>query len=417
MLNIGLIGLGNIGSFVYKLLKTSHLKREKVILKKVCDIKISKCRELNIPSNIFCTDFNRIIKDPTIDVIIELIGGIEPAKTILIESIKHNKHVITANKFLLAFHGKEIINLAKEKNVQVRFEASVCAGIPIIKVLNQSFTSLDKISNLKGIINGTTNFILSTMQENKKTLYQALEIAKRRGIAERNYSLDIEGKDSLHKLTILNFLCFGTWINPQQISCEGIKHISLLDISYAQELGYNIKLLASSKIENRQLSSYVAPVLLPSIHPLSQVREDYNALLLTSKFTGNLLFYGKGAGPKPTAMAVINDVLSINRGQKFEYRCTDNELNIKNIEDSENRFYIRFQAIDKPGVLAKISKILASYNISIASVTQKERREKKVVPIVMLTHEARYQDVKKAVEKIDKLDIVKSNSVFIRIEE
>lgn len=415
MANIGIIGLGNIGSSVYKIVSSKKYLKNRIKIKKVCDIDARRKNALGLPSRLFTKNYRDIINDPGIDTVVELMGGINPARKVINAAIKNSKNVVTANKYLLAFHGKEIFKEAARHKVNIGFEASVCASIPVIEVLKNSFAA-DEILQLKGIINGTTNSILSLMENQDISFQEALSISRKKGIAEPDPTLDIEGKDSLHKLVILNYLCFGSWYAPEKILCKGIKHIDLLDIIYARELGYTIKLLASSKKEKGSIVSYVAPVLVPRKHPLGKIEEDFNALFLNTSLAGDLLFYGKGAGKKPTSSAVITDILNIENRKKSPERSLK-KLAMKNAMDSVSRFYIRFMAKDKPGVLAKISSILAGHKISIASVTQKERSQTAVVPIVMLTHDALYKSVEKSLMKLDKLDEIKGKSVFIRIED
>jgi len=419
MLKIGICGLGNIGGEVFRLLTNKNFLKKlpsSIKIIKVCDINKTIKKRLKIPDEVFTTDFRELILSKEIDVIVELIGGRDTAFKLIKEAIKNKKHVVTANKFLLAFKGEELFKQASKNKVNIGFEASVCGGIPVIKILKSSLNS-DDIQELKGIINGTTNFILSMMETESLEFENALKIAQKEGIAEKDPSLDITGKDSLHKLCILNFLCFGIWIHPRDIYCEGIQRISLLDIMYAKELGYSIKLLAISRVKKDNLFTYVAPSLIPLDHPLAKVSQDFNALFFKTRLRGDLLFYGKGAGPSPTAGSVISDILEIKKSNNFFKEKQDNKIRLGDVNSLQTRFYIRFIAEDIPGVLAKISSILAKYKISIASVTQKERNPTKYVPIVMLTHYATPKAVFKALKEIDKLRVVKPNSVCIRIED
>jgi len=420
MLKIGICGLGNIGGEVFRLLTNKNFLKElpsSIKIIKVCDINKTIKKRLKIPNEIFTTDFRELILSKETDVIVELIGGKDTAFKLIKGAIKNKKHVVTANKFLLAFKGEELFKQASKNKVNIGFEASVCGGVPVIKILKSSLNS-DEIQELKGIINGTTNFILSMMESESVEFEDALKIAQKKGIAEKDPSLDITGKDSLHKLCILNFLCFGIWIHPKDIYCEGIQKISLLDIMYAKELGYSIKLLAISRIKKGNLFTYVAPSLIPLDHPLAKVSQDFNALFFKTKLRGDLLFYGKGAGPLPTAGSVISDILEIKDSENIFLRKKQNKkIKLGDVDSLQTRFYIRFIAEDIPGVLAKISSILAKYKISIASVTQKERNPTKYVPIIMLTHYATPKAVFKALKEIDKLKVIKPSSVCIRIED
>ncbi len=413
MINVGILGLGNIGSQVYSLICQRRYLNKEIRIVKVYDVEKKRYKDLNVPRPLKANSSRDITRNPHIDVVVELIGGLHPAREIIVDSLKHNKHIVSANKHLLAYFGKSLFSLASQKNLSIGFEASVCAGIPIIDILRHTLLP-DKVRGFKGIINGTTNFILDLMENQHIDFREALNVAQKKGIAERNPVLDIEGRDSLHKLIILNYLCFGIWVSPRDVLCQGVGDIQGLDVVFAKELGYSVKLLAVSRLEKNRLYTYVSPALVSHRHPLSGIREDFNALFLDTDLAGNLLFYGKGAGRLPTSSAVITDLLRIKNIDSPKRRHLKPQM-----ADSQNlrsRFYIRFMAKDRPGVLAKISSILASYNISISSVTQKERSITSVVPIVMLTHEAVYKDLNAALEKIDRLNVIKGRSVCIRIE-
>jgi homoserine dehydrogenase len=417
---IGIIGLGNVGEAVVSSLKRysplifnrSSLKIE---IKAVCDLKKEKRKIASKFSIPFTNNAFFLINDPQIDIIVELIGGIEPAYTFIREALKRGKNVVTANKALLAEKGREIFRLAEKKNKTVGFEASVCGAIPLIKSISEGLVSC-QINKIYGIVNGTTNYILYKMGKERIDLEDALREAQRKGFAEKKPSLDIEGIDTLHKLCILSYLCFGAWPHLRSVYTEGISNISLLDIIYAEELNYRIKLLAIAKREKGIVDLRIHPTLIPLEHPLSQVTLAYNAVYLDTQPAGQLLFYGEGAGGVPTSSSVISDIVSIALNEKNVLR-KEEKLKFKNIKDVKTRYYIRFMAQDTPGVLAKISKILASLNISIASVTQKERKKGKFVPIVMLTHEAEEDSIQKAIFRIDKLSVIKSPSQIIRIED
>jgi len=417
---IGIIGLGNVGESVLRSLKKyrSLIGRRtslEIKVKKVCDMNRAKGRvakKLGFP---FTQDPYQLINDPEIDIIVELIGGIKPAASFIMESLRKGKSVVTANKALLAENGKQIFSFAKRKNKRIGFEASVCGAIPLIKSISQGLISCE-VKKLYGILNGTTNYILYKMHKESIDFNLALKEVRARGLAEKRPALDIKGIDTLHKLCILSYLCYGVWPSFDKFYAQGISKISLLDILYAQELNYRIKLLAIAKKEGDCLDLRVHPTLIPIDHPLSQVSLAYNAVYLDTQPAGELLFYGEGAGGIPTSSSVISDIVSIASGNDGFIR-KEEKITIQNIKDIKSRYYIRFMAQDRPGVLAKISKILASLNISIASVTQKERKRGKFVPIVMLTHEAKEGRINKALAKIDKLRVIKSPSQIIRIED
>jgi len=434
-LNIGLIGFGTIGSGVVKVLeeKKNELQQKtncEFRIRAIADKDISSPRCVRVSKDVLTKDVHKILDDPEIDVVIELIGGIHPAKEFIINALKNKKDVITANKALLAEHGEELFKIAAENEREILFEASVCGGIPVIKTLRQNLFA-DKIESLSGIVNGTSNYILSKMEENDWEFEEALAQAKREGIAEADASLDTQGLDSRHKIVILARLIFNANIKLEDIFYQGIENIKLEDLRYAREFGYTIKLLAIAKSFKEGTGGvYVYPALISEKHLLSKVKGAFNALSLRGDVVGELFFYGKGAGMLPTASAVISDLAQIatphaSRHTLIPLRAQagtgtphtqKTKLKIKKIDELEKSYYIRFLAVDQPGVLAAIAKILGEQGVSIASVVQKERKEKEIVPIVMMTHYAKEKSVQKALAEIDKLPIVKERLV-VRIEE
>lgn len=417
---IGLIGLGTVGQGVLQTLKknSSLITRRTSLdieVKKVCDINKSKGKIAKSFSLPFTTDPYEIINDPEIDIVIELIGGIEPAYTLVKDSLKNKKNVVTANKALLAKNGKVIFNLAAKKDLSVGFEASVCGAIPIIKGVSEGLIGCE-VDEIFGILNGTANYILYKMEKENISFQKALTQAQDRGLAEQDPSFDIEGGDTLHKLCILSYLCYGIWPKLSKVYTEGITKISLLDISYARDLKYRIKLLAIAKRNKNSLELRVHPALVPLSHPLSGVSLAYNAVTLYTHPAGELLFFGEGAGGVPTSSSVVSDIVTIASGNKGFARKQE-ELTVIDIKDVKNQYYLRCMVQDQPGVLARITKILSSFNISISSVSQKGRSKGKFVPLVMVTHEAEEAEIKKAMLRIDKLPNVKSPSQLIRIEK
>jgi homoserine dehydrogenase len=427
-INIGIIGFGNVGSGVVKILRDrkkllSEKTGSEIKIKKICDKDILSKRNVMVDKNLLTRDAKLIIDDPQIDIVVELMGGIHPAKEYIAEALKKGKNVVTANKALLAEEGKELFVQAQDLGKNIYFEASVGAGIPIIKSLREGLVA-NKFNSIFGIVNGTSNFILSQMSKNNCTFNDALREAKIKGFAEKDPSLDIEGRDSAHKLMLLTYLCFGKLVNLNDVYTEGISYISLSDINYAKELGFQIKLLAISKREADSLEVRVHPTLIPDTHLLAQVSGVFNAIYVSSDLAGNLLFYGPGAGQFSAASAVVSDLLDLTQDIKAGlFRPTLNIIADKSIkklrkaDEFESRYYIRFMALDKPGVLAKISGVLAKFGISIASVTQKERRKAHFVPIVMILHEAKEKNLRSALEIIDHLNLIKEKSAAIRIED
>ncbi len=427
-INIGLIGFGTIGSGVVK----SLMERRDMLLKRagmdfnlslVCDKDLSSKRDVNIPKSMLTKDADRVINDPNIHIIVELIGGIHPAKEIVMKALSKGKHVVTANKLLLATEGMEIFQKAKDSNREIYFEASVAGGIPIIKAIREGMVG-NRFSSVLGILNGTSNYILSGMSSEGASFKAALKEAQLKGYAEKDPSLDIKGLDSSHKLAILSLLAFGKRVDLSDIYVEGIEDISNFDIQYAKELGYVIKLLAIAKRYGNELEVRVHPTFLPSEYLLSSVSGAYNAIFIEADLVGKQLFYGQGAGKLPTSSAVVSDIVDIGHkitcGKNSAKSVIPRDTEIKKVrkmDDVITRYYAHFSAIDKPGVLANIADLLGRHNISIASVVQKERSKSHIVPIVMLTHEAKEKDMQAALSKINKLPAIKKKSVIIRLEK
>jgi homoserine dehydrogenase len=427
-INVGLIGFGNVGSGVVKILRNRKTFLSEKIgvdinIKKICDKNITAKRNILVDKSLLTTNPQEILSDPHIDIVVELVGSIHPAKEFIVEALKKGKNIVTANKALLAQEGRELFALAQDRQKNIYFEASVGAGIPIIKSLREGLVA-NKFSNIFGIVNGTSNFILSQMSNNNCSFLDALGEARAKGFAEKDPGLDIDGIDSAHKLILLVYLCFGSLLNLQDIFVEGISRISLADINYAKELGFEIKLLAIAKKETDELEARVHPTLIPKGHLLSSVSGINNAIYVSCDLAGELLFYGPGAGQMSAASAVVSDLVDLTQDIKAGlFRPTLNinaDASIKKlrkIDDVASRYYIRFMALDKPGVLANISGVLSKYGISIASVTQKERRRTQVVPIVMIIHEAKEKNLRQALNIIDRLNVIKEKSVAIRMEE
>ncbi|MBN2097177.1 MAG: homoserine dehydrogenase [Candidatus Omnitrophica bacterium] len=427
-IDIGLVGFGTVGSGVVKALKVhANLLKKKlgvqIHLKKICDVNLRRKRIVQVSPAVLSRNVKEILDDPQIKIVLELIGGIHPAKEIILQALERKKHVVTANKALLADCGEEIFQAAKVNQSQVQFEASVGSGIPIVKALRESLLA-NRIQSIYGIVNGTSNYILSQMAQMNWDFRQALKIARQKGYAEKNPSLDLKGIDSAHKLVILVALGFGRWITLEQIHIEGITDISLNDITYAQELGYTIKPLAIAKCEQDELELRVQPTLIPHEHLLSSVNGNYNAIYIRGDLIGEQAFYGEGAGQFPTASAVISDIADLVYALQSKVQPVKpcllykgNIRRVRQIKEINSCYYIRFMAIDRPGVLAIISGILGQHKISIASVSQKARKRAKIVPIVMMTHEASERSLRLALEKIDRLENIRRKTVAIRVEQ
>jgi homoserine dehydrogenase len=428
-IKVGIIGLGTVGSGVYSMLKKNSALIEKkvgcpVVVHGVADLDLQKKAHADVPPDIFTTDAYQLINNPDIDIIVELIGGTEEAGTYLIEAARRGKHVVTANKALLAEKGDHIIREIENEDVEIGFEATVAGGIPILKALRESLAG-NKIQELFGIINGTSNYILTQMSRQGKDFSRVLDEAKKIGLAEADPTLDVDGVDSAHKLSILIWLTTGKYLDFHNIYVEGIRELTPLDLEFASEFGFEIKLLAIAKRDGEKIEARVHPTMIPKGHLLSTVGEAYNAIYVTGDFVGPVLFFGSGAGKDPTASAVVGDIVDIVRtiraGAKKRlpfsgFQSDGDRVEIKNVADVISEYYLRFIVIDKPGVLSKISGILGKNHISIASVMQKGRKKEKDVPIVILTHEARERDLKKALREIDELSVVLDKTKLIRIE-
>ena len=427
-IDIGLVGFGTVGGGVVKVLKSrANLLKKKlgvrIHLKKICDVNLRRKRIVQVSPSLLTRDIRRILDDAQIRIVVELIGGIHPAKEIIIHALENGKHVVTANKALLAECAEEIFKVARKNKVRVYFEASVCGGIPIVKSLRESLIS-NRLEKIYGIVNGTSNYILSQMAQENWDFRQALKVARQRGFAEKRPFLDLKGIDSAHKLVILAALGFGKWAPLDKVYIEGITDVSLNDIKYAHQLGYAIKLLAIAKCERNELELRVHPTLIPKEHLLSSVNGIYNAVYVSGDLIGEQAFYGEGAGSLPAASAVISDISDLVYVLKQDAAAPKPQLiyrtnirRIRKIEEIRSRYYVRFMAIDQPGVLAKISGILGQHKISIASVSQKERKRAMIVPIVMMSHEASERSMRLALKKIDRLEAIRRKTVAMRVEE
>lgn len=424
-INIGLIGYGVVGQGVVKLLHTrkdyirNKFKTEFVI-RALCDRNIHKKDTRGAGRALLTKDYQKILNDEKIDIVVELIGGLHPAREIVMEALKRGKHVVTANKKLIASYGREIFKLARKNDCHFYFESSVGAGIPIIKTVAEGLAG-NKFNSLYGIINGTCNFILSEMTKNDWSFTKALEEAQKKGYAESNPALDISGMDSTHKLAILVYLAFGIFVPIEDIYTEGITQISHHDIEYAESLNLSIKLLGIAKKANDRVEARVHPTLISKNHPLASINGVYNAIYMKTDPLGDVLISGEGAGQMSAASGVVSDLINFaTEGERAALLCNlyseAKNVRVKPIDQVITRFYIRFMASDKPGVLSKISGILAKYRIGINSVTQKQHVRTGTVPVIMLTDYTTEKMLRLALEKIYKLSIVKSQPVAIRME-
>jgi homoserine dehydrogenase len=427
MINVGIIGFGTVGTGTVRiLLENREILKERlgfeINLKRIADLDIERDRGISLPEGVLSTDVDALLNDPHIDIVVELIGGIKPAKDFILKAISNRKHVVTANKALLATAGNEIFTAALEAGVEIGFEASVAGGIPIIKVIREGLVA-NRIKAVYGIINGTSNYILTKMTEENVEFSEALKEAQDLGYAEADPTLDIEGIDSAHKLALLASLSYGIPISYEDIYREGISQTSPQDIGFASDLGYKVKLLAIAKESDNEIELRVHPTMLPKEYLISKVDGSFNAIYIDGDATGPTLYYGRGAGDMPTGSAVVSDIVDIARnirtnaiGRVPVITRTLRNVSIKKMDEVISMYYFRFSALDRPGVLSKISGILGNYNISIASVIQKGRRVGEAVPLVVLTHEAKEKDVRQAIREIDLLPVVMDKTIFMRVE-
>ncbi|WP_456432219.1 homoserine dehydrogenase [Thermosulfuriphilus sp.] len=425
-IKIGIIGLGTVGNGTVEILRRNRsLIRKRlgasIEIKKIAVRNINRPRPLEISPEILTDSVGELLEDPEIQIIVELIGGLEPARQYVLAALKAGKCVVTANKALLAEHGEEIYQTALKAGVEIGFEASVGGGIPIIKTLREALAG-NRILSILGIVNGTCNYILTRMTEANLSFAQALSEAQEAGFAEADPSLDVEGIDSAHKLAILATLAYDTRVRLEDIYIEGIQTIEPLDIRFARELGFLVKLLAISRQIKEGIEVRVHPTLVPEGHMLASVREAHNAFYITGDAVEDILLYGLGAGAHPTGSAVCADIIDLARSLRRKKKTrlgppsfSGPSLPILPMESVLSRYYFRFSVVDRPGVLSKIAGILGKHQISIASVIQKGRDQGGSVPIVMITHEAKEADVRLALTEIDRLDVVTEATRLIRI--
>lgn len=430
-IKVGLLGCGTVGTGVAKLLlENKELIRQRVgallTLKTVADVDIETDRGIQFEKGVFITDAYKVVNDPEIDIVIEMIGGEGIAKDLILKAVDNGKQVITANKALLASQGNALFNAAAEKGVDLAFEAAVGGCMPIIKSLRESLVG-NHITSMIGILNGTCNYILSKITDDGSPYDVALNEAQSKGYAEADPTLDVEGLDTAHKIAILGALAYGMEINLQDVYIEGISKITPLDIEFAGQFGYRIKLLAISKLTGDAVEARVHPTMIPFDNLLSKVSGTVNAIMVSGDAVGEIMLYGRGAGMMPTASAVIGDAADLARNlltgtsgrvPGLSYQMDQiRSVPVPPIEEISTHYYFRFAAQDRPGVLSTISGILGNHGISIQSVQQKGRKTNGSVPVVMVSHEAKEADVKKALSEISALDVVSDEPVLIRIED
>jgi len=417
-IKVGIIGLGNVGSSVIRVLrKNSALIAQRTGL----NIEIAKAADVrnrkSVAGKAYTKDVARVIDDPEISIVIECIGGVDPAKKYILAAIRKGKHVVTSNKEVIAKHGKEIIAAAKQAGVHVLFEGAVCGGIPILHPIRECLAA-NRITEISGIVNGTTNYILTRMTRDGISFEAALAQAQKKGFAEADPAMDLDGSDAAYKAAILAYVASGSFLDVNRIYREGISKIAPEDIEYAKEIGYVIKLLAIIKIGNNELEARVHPTLVEANHPLAKVSDNFNAVFVRTDAMGDAMFYGEGAGGLPTASSVLSDVIEISKklGCCVEepHYPKANKMRIRDIGDIRSRYYIRLEAPDSPGVLAKISGVFAKKKVSIQEVVQRESKGK-TAQIVIILHENREKDIRAALKVISRLPVVKRICSVIRV--
>jgi homoserine dehydrogenase len=430
-LNVGIIGFGTVGAgTVEVLLKNRDIISSRVgldiIVKKIADLDLDSDRGIPLESGLLTRDAMEVIGDPDIQVVVELIGGVGKAKEYILKAMKNGKHVVTANKALLAEFGEEIYQAADTHGVSIAFEASVGGGIPVIRSLGEGL-SANRIQTIMGILNGTSNYILTQMTERELPYDEAVQEAIELGYAEDPPTLDVDGTDAAHKLAILVSIAFGVPVSFNRIYRQGIDKLTPEDIRFAREFGYCIKLLAVARNREGKVGARVHPCMVPLDHIMASVNGVYNAIYLEGDFVGPNLYYGLGAGRRPSGSAVVSDIIYLARQIRkgvnklipplAHVRPQDDAISIQPIDELNTAYYFRFSALDKPGVLSKISGVLGDHQISIASVIQQGREEKGSVPVVMLTHEAQESNVIKALALMEDLDVLTDETIMIRVEE
>ncbi len=420
-ISIGMLGCGVVGSQVARLLQSDEQELSErsgalLVLKKI-GVRSTSAREGINPSMI-TTDLNSIVSDPEINIVIEVMGGIEPARTLILEAIKNKKSVITANKALLATHGHELFNAADAAKVDLYYEAAVAGAIPIIRSMRESLAG-DQITRVMGIVNGTTNYILTKMAEEGRDFHDVLKEAQALGYAEADPTADVEGHDAAAKAALLASLAFHSTVTIDEVYCEGISAITIDDVNAAKAMGSVIKLLAIAELTLKdEISVRVHPVMLPNSHPLASVRNAFNAVYVESEAAGQLMFYGRGAGGAPTASAILGDLVAVTRHRAYStvgYGESDYaDLDIAPVRDVKSQFFVRLHVADKSGVLASIAQVFASEGISIQTVRQAGLG--KDAELIVVTHSATEASLTACVKKLTDMDIVSKVESVIRVE-
>lgn len=421
--NVALLGMGTVGSGVYEILQR---QRENMPDKIGCTLEISKVLVRNkakyadrLPAAILTDQWSDVIADDSIEIVVEVMGGIEPAYTYIKEALQKGKHVVTANKDLMATHGHELLNIAHENHCDLLFEAAVAGGTPIIRPMKQCLLGND-ISEIIGIINGTTNFILSKMSEEGMDYAEALQLAQKLGYAEADPTADVEGHDAGRKLAIMASIAFHTPVTFDDVYTEGISKITEQDIRYAHELGYEIKLLGIARMINNGIEVRVHPTMIPMDHPLSAIKDSFNAVFLHGDAVDDVMFYGRGAGSLPTGSAVVGDLMDIARN--MQYHCTGRigcscykNVPIKTMSETKSSYYIRMKLEDRAGTLAALAGVFGSNNVSISMLIQKTKEDDETADVVIVTYDVAEKQFKDSITVISTMSMVREISSVIRV--
>jgi len=424
-LNIAIVGLGNIGSYLFKYLNDN----KKILTEKNNCIPIithvsaknkKRKRNISIKKSQWLNNYLDATKNKNVDLIIELIGGAEgPAKKLVFNALKNKKHVVTANKALIARYGDQLARIAEKNKVNLEFEAAVCGGVPIIRSLKEGLIA-NKISKIYGIFNGTSNYILSTMDKKNKSFDEVLNQAKKLGYAESNPSADLNGEDVAAKLKILSSLCFNSFLN-HNIYVEGIRNIDKSDIDYSNKLGYKIKLLGYAELINNKICQRVHPTLIKNSSYVASIDKVLNAVIVNGSPVGESIIQGEGAGPSATTSALVSDISSILRGNiKFPFSISDKERKKLNFENISNRLfsaYLRFEVLDKPGILSSITNIFTKNNVSIKRLVQDPNKEKKTSSIIVISHNSKDKSLRSIIKEVSRKNYIKKKPKLIRIDE
>lgn len=424
VIKAALLGLGTVGTGVYKVLKNQE---EEMQAKIGSQVKITKVLVRNLEkaaakvedASILTNQWEEILNDPKISIVIELMGGIEPARTYILSALNAGKHVVSANKDLIAVHGKELLDAAEANHVDFLFEAAVAGGIPIIRPLKQCLAG-NHMTEVMGIVNGTTNFILTKMTQEGMEFQDALDLATELGYAEADPTADIEGLDAGRKVAILASVAFNSRVVFDDVYIEGITKISAKDIRYAKEMGCDIKLLGVARQTEEGIEAYVCPMLIPSSHPLATVNDSYNAVFVHGDAVEDAMFFGRGAGELPTASAAVGDIFDIVRniqaGCCARIGCTCyKDTPVKRMEDSHNRYFLRLQVEDRCGVLAEMTAVFAKYHVSVAQIIQKEAKTAGSAEVVVITAEVREGDFRTAMDELRSRASIRKISSMLRV--